>query len=230
MNDVKRRLLPLFFLLLASVAALGAGCSCRGAKPPEVGFIGLTDRDAGGDDLRTGSRMGAGGAKRPDGRFTGRALSVEQLRALNDAGKQALKDPYFQAAMAALEKKDLEEAARQMQYAAGNLPNNEYVGRYVRRVDMYRLGAAADADEALKGARKSLAGGMADTALTRAGKLAESPNPFLKRQAHYVRMNALEALGREDEAVNERMLWLETKLRIGEIDADCYAPAVDPAK
>lgn len=223
--------LALLLLLLAALpgALLAGGCSCMRAKKPDVGFIGLTG-EGGGDDLRTESRMGGDARTRPDGRFTGRALSLEQMKALNDAGKRALKDPYFQAAAEAVAAKRYDEAERQIRYAAGNLPNNDYVARYARKVDMYKQSAAADADESLAAARKALSAGMAGSALERAGKLSESPNPFVRRKAHHVRMGALESLGRDDEAAVERLLWLEAKSVIGEMDAQSHAPAVDPAK
>ncbi len=219
------RRLPPALLLFAALAA--AGCSCAGPPKIDVGFH-TGGRPSGDDDgLRTGSRKGEGSAA-PDAKWRGKSLSLDEIRALEAAGRKALADPYFKAAMDAVARKDYAEAARQMNFAAGNLPGNDYVNRWTKRVRMYQQTDEAEKNEALQGAMKSLLGAPS-TALERAAALAKSDNPFIRRKAHYARMNALEALGREDEAETERILWLETKLTIGEMDAECYAPAVDPA-
>lgn len=221
-----RRLLA----LCAAAGILFPGCSCGARKPPDVDFIKIRHQQEEEADLRSGaSRKGPDGKPLPDGKFRGAKLGLEELKELNDAGKKALADANFLEAMAAVKANDYKTAGYKIQLAVGALPGNPYVDRWTKRIEMFRQESIAEAEPAFQAAGKAFVGGDPDVVLAKTANLQTEGNPFMDRKLHYYRYNALEMKG-DPGADLEQAGWIESKLRIGEMDAASFCPPVDTTK
>lgn len=225
---MKRFCLMIAFMICAGLISgvFLEGCSCS-KKRKRPSLLSLTGEEEGVEGLRTESGLRAG-EFRQDIRFRGKMEDSPESAALKEAGRRALKNDDFRLAMEALKKDDYEGAQDLLQRAEGYLPSNEYIQRWQKRVEMYDLEQQGKNRPELQHATKSMLNeGEPAAVLSQIEPLKADPNPFVRRRVNYIRMQALEVEGREDEAAEARGAWLQARDEIGAIDASSRTPAVD---
>ncbi len=213
-------------LLLIFIISLFQGCSCSSKNEPTLEMIAMKEIQESEFRTESGFREIRSYGKK-DVKFRGKKIPKGKINKFHEDGKRALKSKYFRMGVIAVNKNDYREAEKNLSMALANMPSNEYAKRWSKRVKLYKDSDEADKNSKINAARKLIIDAEPTGVLSALQGLESSDNLFIRKKVFYYRSQANEMLGKDEEAFAEKLVWLSTKEKIGELDAESYTLPVD---